>query len=121
MGDMGDYWREARDYRRAARSQWHECPSAGCQFGGNPVKVAPGGRCRHCGWIAPGQRGEDARYARKRVAEIAADQDRRDRDRALTMSKRTCKLCGKRLATIPGCEQHMRDKHGSKEAPSGQA
>jgi hypothetical protein len=65
MGDIGDYWSEAREYRRDARSMWIECSSPGCQFGGNPVKVAPGRKCHHCGEIAPGERGSDTRYARR--------------------------------------------------------
>jgi len=63
--DYGDFCREQREFKQRRRTQWIECSSPGCQFGGNPVKVAPGEKCRHCGVRVSGERGSDLRYARK--------------------------------------------------------
>lgn len=91
MSDYGDFCREQREFKRATRSQWVECNSPGCQFGGNPIKVAPGEACRHCGVIAPSRRGSDVAYAQ--------------------LSLRTCRMCGKVLGNEQGRVQHERDKH----------
>lgn len=63
VGDVGDYWRENREFKRKMRSFWYECPN--CDFGGNPPKVAPGFKCHHCGWQAPGKQGDDIKKARE--------------------------------------------------------
>jgi hypothetical protein len=97
MGDMGDYWRDVRDWKRNVRRSWHECPN--CDFGGNPPKVAPGCTCRHCGWEAPGERGDDIRNAN------AIEQPE---------PRTTCRECGREFADANSCFQHERDKHGRK-------
>lgn len=115
MSDMGDDFRAMREFKRDARQLWVECPSPGCDFGGNPVKVAPGSKCRHCGWMAPGERGSDVALARQkekerwRAEEAAADR------KARTQAERTCPQCGKNLRTKAGMLQHVKDKHGAAE------
>jgi hypothetical protein len=54
MGDVGDYWRDARAYRRSVRAHWHECPTC-AQMYGTGTKVPPGCECHNCGWLAPGE------------------------------------------------------------------
>lgn len=113
MGDVGDYWNEARAFKRDARRLWLECPSPGCQFGGNPVKVAPGDKCRHCGWRAPGARGSDSRYARAQERKrFLVEEDATER-RWKKDEGRTCAVCGKRLKSSTARQQHERDKHGN--------
>lgn len=111
MGDVGDYWNAHRDFKRAARSQWVECSSPGCQFGGNPVKVAPGSKCRHCGIRAPGKMGADMKFARddevSRHMRLEAEEAERNRRLAL----RTCNTCGKVLASEQGRREHEHAKH----------
>lgn len=114
MGDVGDYWNEHKEFMRAARSMWVECLSPSCQFGGNPVKVAPGYTCRHCGVRAPGKRGSDAEFARRSVVQqqtqrdLAEDAGERAK-RKLTL--RTCRACQKIFRNEQGRAQHERDKH----------
>ena len=113
MGDMGDMWREQREFKRSMRRVWTECSSPGCQFGGNPVKVAPGETCRHCGVRAPGSVGEDIQYARQdeqRRAEEAATAERKRKHR---LALRTCPKCGKMLKNEQGRVNHDRDFHGA--------
>jgi hypothetical protein len=112
MGDIGDYWSEAREYRRDARSMWIECSSPGCQFGGNPVKVAPGRKCHHCGEIAPGERGSDTRYARRQEQSRFLTEAEREEEQKKLIQKRTCTQCGKRLRSKQGRLDHERDVHG---------
>jgi len=111
MGDVGEYWRDAREYRRARRVHWHECLSPGCQFGGNPVKVPPGEPCRHCGVVAPGARGEDKRKADVSIEITAKQQERAERRRRESLQRRTCTLCAKVLFSAEAVRSHMRDKH----------
>ena len=58
MGDMGDYWREHKEYKRELRTFWHECPDCKVAFGTASL-VAPGRRCKHHKWLAPGNVGDD--------------------------------------------------------------
>lgn len=111
MGDVGDYWNEHRDFKRAARRYWLECPSASCQFGGNPVKVAPGCKCRHCGWVAPGERGSDARNARMDEGERLWLEMETDRKKAEKKALRTCKFCNREFSTPQGRASHEKDYH----------
>lgn len=60
MSDMGDFWRDVSAGKQARRQYWHECPGCKVRFG-TGTKVAPGCRCKHCRWLAPGNRGDDAR------------------------------------------------------------
>lgn len=113
MGDVGDYWNEHREFKRAARSQWVACSSPGCQFGGNPVKVAPGSKCRHCGVRAPGQPGSDVRYARQDEIQREMDAEKAAERKAHKLKTRTCRLCGKVLGNEQGRVNHERDKHGA--------
>src|SRR5512146_528002 len=101
VSDYGDFCREQRQSKRMARLSWHECPSPGCQFGGNPVKVPPGGKCLHCGWQAPGKEGDNPGGAHRHTS-IA--QPKRD----------TCKTCGKKFKTEQGRAMHEREVHGAK-------
>lgn len=113
MGDVGDYWNAHRDFKRAARSQWVECDSPGCQFGGNPVKVAPGYACRHCGVVAPGERGSDVRHARQDEVRREMDAEKAEQRRRHRQRLRTCRTCGKMLGNEQGRVMHERDKHGA--------
>jgi len=110
MGDVGDYWNEHRDFKRAARSMWHECTSPGCQFGGNPVKVAPGSKCRHCGVRAPGQRGSDVLHAREIAAQHIIDKAKNANRKAEKLALRTCHF-GKIFKSENAMRDHKRDKH----------
>jgi len=111
MGDVGDYWNEHREFKRAARSTWHECTSPGCQFGGNPVKVTPGDKCRHCGVRAPGQRGSDIQFARDDEAQRATKEAMRLENVAANLKARTCRTCGKVLGNKRGRIDHEKMKH----------
>ena len=113
MGDLGDYWRDARAFRRAARTQWAECPSAGCQFGGNPVKVAPGENCRHCGWTAPGARGSDVAHARQDEQKRFAEEAAADADRTARREKLTCPKCGKKFPSTGAVAGHLAHFHSA--------
>jgi hypothetical protein len=118
-GKYEDFVREEAtqcEFKRYARTQWHECPSVGCQFGGNPVKVPPGGNCRHCGWTAPGERGADTKAAARmqsaRWEREAAD----EAQRAARRAKRTCDLCGKLFINAKAMGHHRTMKHARKLA-----
>lgn len=112
MGDIGDYWNEHKAFKRAARSQWVECSSPGCQFGGNPVKVPPGAKCRHCGVLAPGCVGEDVRFARRDEADREAEQIHEEAERKRKLLLRTCRACGRKFTSEQGRADHERNKHG---------
>ena len=43
MGDVGDYWKDARERRWKARLSWEECPCG--------RKVPPGRPCPNCGRV----------------------------------------------------------------------
>lgn len=116
MSEYGEFCRDMRQFKRDRRSNWHECTSPGCQFGGNPVKVAPGRPCRHCGVTAPGERGRDVDLARslaehreEQAAEAAAEKRSR-------RELRTCPHCGKICKSRDGREHHVRMKHGGRHA-----
>lgn len=111
MGDIGDYWNEHRAFKRATRSQWIEYSSPGCQFGGNPVKVAPGETCRHCGVVASGQRGSDVTHARRKTEYDADRETRKEEDRKRRLALRTCRTCSKIFGNEQSRVQHERDKH----------
>lgn len=115
MGDVGDYWREQRNYKRAVRSFWHECPHCAGVYG-TGTKVPPGTACRNCGWVAPGEKGSDKVRAQSKLAEEAAEDESRrinkeaKRQRLLTL--RTCKVCGKVFKDQRARCHHQKDKHG---------
>ena len=115
MGDVGDYWNEHRDFKRAARRYWHECPSASCQFGGNPVKVPPGGKCRHCGWKAPGERGSDKANAEHDLWEAEFEKIKAEQKTAAKREARTCQWCKRTLGTPQGRAEHERAVHKKRQ------
>lgn len=123
-GDVGDYWNEAREDRRAIRRHWHECPDCAVSFGTGTL-VAPGEKCRHDGWQAPGQKGDDRRAARQdhkdeEWQEFNSEwrklraQDKTRRRNVL----RTCRKCGKKLKSTQARKAHEKDKHPGAEMPS---
>lgn len=111
MGDVGDYWNAARSFKRDARSTWNECPSQGCQFGGNPVKVAPGSKCRHCGWQSPGNRGSDVEHARAREAHRSYREAEEAERKSARQATHTCQICRKAFGSVQARTSHERDKH----------
>lgn len=113
MGDVGDYWNEHREFKRAARSLWVECSSPGCQFGGSPVKVPPGEPCRHCGVVAPGVRGSDRKHARVDARTRAMNEEKEAEQRAHKLKTKTCRSCGKVFKNERARVDHERDKHGA--------
>ena len=115
MGDLSDYWREAREYKRDLRSNWHECPHCAERYGTGTL-TPPGCNCRNCGWEAPGVRGSDRKAARRaerdRFHRERADQARRDKSGA----DRTCRFCGKVLGSRLDEEQHEQSVHAKRIA-----
>lgn len=101
MGDIGEYWREHREWKQARRRHWHECPTCRVSFG-TGTSVAPGRTCRHCGWLAPGEIGEDNVKAR---AEMTRNEPTKDR------SDKRCLICGKWFKTARARNQHREAKH----------
>ena len=120
MGDMIDQFREAREFKRAARRHWHECPSPGCQFGGNPVKVPPGGNCRHCNWQAPGEKGSDRAAAEHEMWEAEWRKIKAEAKAAEKKSARTCRFCSRHFNTPQGRASHERDVHAKLIRREGQ-
>jgi ferredoxin len=108
---MGDLYRELREFKRDMRTAWHECPSSGCQFGGNPVKVAPGCKCRHCGWRAPGKIGDDKAAAYKLEAERHEREQRAKTERDAKRAKRTCPLCRHVFGSPAAMQAHLATRH----------
>lgn len=111
MGDVGDYWNEHRSFKRAQRAYWVECPSASCQFGGNPVKVPPGGNCRHCGWKATGERGSDTRKADHDLWEAEHRRIEAEQKKEAKRLQRTCRWCKRLFNTSGGRADHERSVH----------
>lgn len=52
MSELGDSFRDYREYRRKMRATWVECPTCAQRYG-TGTKVPPGRKCRNCGWKAP--------------------------------------------------------------------
>lgn len=71
MSSYGDFCKEQRKARQRVRMFWHECPTCAVKFG-TGTSVAPGANCRNCGWLAPGQRGDDMRAADARDKQLEA-------------------------------------------------
>lgn len=108
---MGDDFREHREWRRAVRNYWEECPNCAISFG-TGTKVAPGDTCRHCGWLAPGKRGSDTRRAsqdQRMKADRSAIGQKQKEAQAL---KRRCLLCNKSFGSTNARQHHERDVHG---------
>ena len=115
MGDMGDYWRGHREYKRTVRSFWHECPHCAGMYG-TGTKTPPGEACRNCGWIAPGERGSDIVCAQSKLADEAAAAETRAAEKAARRNRsillRTCGNCGKVFKSERARGDHQKDKHG---------
>lgn len=112
MSEMGDFYRERREYRSELRRHWNECPDCKVAFG-NGTLVAPGCHCRNCNWLSPGEMYSDARAAIeaikiKRLNEAKALAAKAERKKALQ-----CKICGKHLKNRAGVANHMKDAHGA--------
>lgn len=116
MSDMVEMYREQREFTRDRRAHWHECPSEGCQFGGNPVKVAPAGKCRHCGWIAPGERGSDIAAARNTAKEREDQHAAELADKAARQADRTCEFCKRVFPHARAMRQHRAMYHAKRVA-----
>tara|TARA_R100000544_G_scaffold34719_3_gene21654 strand:+ start:23353 stop:23715 length:363 start_codon:yes stop_codon:yes gene_type:complete len=114
MGDLGDYWREHREYKRALRMFWPECPTCAVTYG-TGTKTPPGEACHNCGWIAPGERGSDKARAKAHLsAQYEDEQERAARKaekRARLMALRTCRACGRQFKTERARINHERDAH----------
>ena len=98
MGDVGDYWREHKEYKRKERSRWHECPHCAVAFGGNGTLTPPGQKCRNCDWVAPSAEGNGLtgiNYVPK------------------PKKKYKCASCGRRFRTPEGRSQHEHDVHST--------
>lgn len=112
MSEMGDDFRAQREFRREARSQWHDCPN--CIYGGNARKIAPGAACHECGWVAPGRRGEDLEHAR-RAERTTWDDEARDlaqkAARQADQADRTCDICKRVFGNRDSLRMHRRMKH----------
>lgn len=64
MGDVGDYWRDAKEHRREERDKHTiECP--GCPPNRSATRLWPGQTCRVCGYTDPRKKGEKARRRNK--------------------------------------------------------
>lgn len=110
MGDVGDYWREHKEFKQRLRSYWHECPSCAVEFG-TGTKVAPGRKCRNCDWKAPGTPGEDLTKARRDTEESWIEKDLKAQKQARKLAECTCKFCKKVFTTPHGRAEHERQKH----------
>jgi len=119
MGDVGDYWREHKEFKKRLRSHWHECPSCAVAFGTGTL-VAPGRKCRNCDWKAPGVPGEDLEKARRATEAFEIEAEARVEKQARKLAERTCKFCKKVFGTPHGRAEHERQKHKArKDIPNG--
>lgn len=105
MSDYGDFCRDQRQSRQRLRMHWHECPTCAVAFG-TGTSVAPGRKCRNCGWTAPGEKGDDQR---------AAD----DFDKQKEWSKKPrnrgpwgCPYCDMSFGSAKARMAHVTKKHG---------
>ena len=105
MSEMGDFYREMRQERSALRRHWHECPHCAVRFG-TGTSVAPGGRCRNCGWQAPGEHGDD-----RRAVKAAERAEREERRRKEAKNPFPCPYCDRRLKTPAGRGEHVQKLH----------
>lgn len=63
MGDVGDYWREAKEERRDLRRRLGvDCPN--CPPNRSPTILMPGQRCRVDGYVDPRPDTRESRNAR---------------------------------------------------------
>jgi len=107
MGDVGDYWNDVREHKRAVRMHWHECPNCERKFG-TGTKVAPGCDCRNCGWRAPGKKGDDHRQAYRRENENKAE---RWRANIAAKNFQLCGRCGAFFIDLETLEAHEDRRH----------
>lgn len=121
MGDVGDYWREHKQYKRSIRSHWVECWTCAERFGGNGTKVPPGTNCRNCGWLAPGKLGDDVRQGKRDLEweriETEAKEARRAEEKRRVLAARTCPHCKRVLGSKAGREQHVASVHANPPPP----
>lgn len=103
MSSYGDFCREQRKARQRVRLFWHECPTCAISFG-TGTSVAPGGKCRNCGWNAPGKPGDDLRAADK------SDQDEWQR-KPKHRGKWECPYCDMTFATKAARGAHVSKVH----------
>lgn len=120
MGDVGDYWNDARNYRRARRAHWHECPTCAVRYGTGTL-VAPGQKCRNCDWIAPGQRGDDVHAAERDLDWESVQEQQRAEKKARALSERTCRYCNKVFKQPHGRKHHEQSVHARRLHGGGSA
>lgn len=104
MSSYGDFCREQRKARQRVRMFWHECPTCKVSFG-TGTSVAPGGKCRNCGWAAPGKPGDDMRQA----DEFEAKHTRKPKRHGPW----ECPYCEMSFASKRSRGDHVSKKHGS--------
>lgn len=105
MSSYGDFCKEQRRARQRVRMFWHECPTCAVAFG-TGTSVAPGGKCRNCGWHAPGKPGDDMRAADEMDRRITATQKPRRR------GPWECPYCDMAFASKKARGHHVSKKHG---------
>lgn len=113
MGDVGEYWREHREQQQARRRYWHECPTCRHRYG-TGTKVAPGHRCRNCGWRVPGQAGSDIARAATDIAVAQNLEAERVAKRVARRQARRCRFCNRMLRTPEGRAQHEATVHAER-------
>ena len=109
MSDYGDFCREQRQSKQRLRAHWHECPTCAISFG-TGTSVAPGGNCRNCGWRAPGDRGDDARAA-KRLDDVRSKSKIDERKKKEARFKFCCPYCDRKLKNPSARGQHVQSSH----------
>lgn len=109
MSSYGDFCREQRRARQRVRMFWHECPTCAVRFG-TGTTVAPGAKCRNCGWLAPGQKGDDMRAADEMDRQMEAPRKRHRR------GPWECPYCDRSFADKQARGAHVNKKHARQHA-----